>query len=154
MSKNEEISNRRKRFIKEFHKQDGKCYWCDSPMLMRWELPGHISPKIVQNIASREHLTPTAHGGESGWENMAITCRSCNDIRATISHNAFKWVSSNTSRYAKFIEYKAYKEDIIWSGVQERKRVGKLKGIIMCATMFYMMNFYAQKFIYHPLSSN
>ena len=149
------LSRRRKRFIKEFHKQAGKCYWCDAPMLMRWDIPAHISYKIVPYRASREHLIPAcdAHGHD-GWSNIKITCHSCNDIRQTISHDAFKWVSSNPDRYAKFIEYKAHKENIIWEKVQKKKGIGKLKGIVMCATMFYMLNLYAYKFTYQPFPSN
>lgn len=152
MAKENILSNRRKRFIKEFHKQDGKCYWCKSELVMRWDIPGHISPKIVPHIASREHIIPESDGGCSNWPNIKIVCHECNDLRSKIPHDAFKWVTSNSERYAKFIEYKAHKENSMFETVKKKKEVGRIKGIMMCAIMFYMMNLYAHKFTYRSFS--
>lgn len=37
------------------------------------------APEVVFNLPFEvEHVTPQAHGGETGEENLALSCRSCN----------------------------------------------------------------------------
>ncbi len=91
------------RRLKRLHDaQDGKCYWCRRPMLLWWAVDNKFYRKNRKITATVEHLLPQAHGGTSHVGNLAAACYECNTIRATIAHDAFKWVSSIPARFERF----------------------------------------------------
>ena len=56
--------------FKIYHKARYRCYICD----VRVE----VTPKLVDNQASLDHIIPLSKGGDHTYENTRCCCRKCN----------------------------------------------------------------------------
>lgn len=104
--------HKKRRQLKELHtKQDGKCYWCDKPAYLWWEITTKQFKRLGKNkIATIEHLTPKSRNGENSIDNYACACRGCNTLRGSIPEGQFFWVTRTPERFAKFKEKKRQAE--------------------------------------------
>ena len=59
-------SHTKQDILNQYHKQDGKCYWCS---------------KIVDKTFDVDHVIPVTRGGSNDPVNLVISCRTCNRSR-------------------------------------------------------------------------
>lgn len=80
-----------------FNKQNGKCCYCDRPMVIMPRGAGHVPP----NAATLEHLRTGRRKGWTRRDEMAAACRECNDMRGS----AMDWLTFKTYRRGEFWEF-------------------------------------------------
>ncbi|MBB6224598.1 HNH endonuclease [Rhizobium leguminosarum] len=80
-----------------FQKQEGRCCYCDRPMIIMPRGTGRIPP----NAATLEHLVTHRRKGWTKRDNMAAACRECNDMRGS----AMDWLTFKTYRRGEFWEF-------------------------------------------------
>ncbi len=56
-------------------KQNHQCFYCQK--------------YLTHSMATVEHRTPLARGGESVPENLCVTCEPCNQLKATMTEKEF-----------------------------------------------------------------
>jgi len=67
-------SNRQRKSVL-FHRQRGRCCYCEKP--------------INFEKSTLEHLKPKSEGGTSCWNNLAMSCKPCNNNRP----RCISWIS-------------------------------------------------------------
>lgn len=65
-----------------FLQQDGRCFYCAEPMLLRTRPCARTTPP---NLLTREHLIPRCEGGTNRPPNIVAACAACNNRRGTMS---------------------------------------------------------------------
>jgi hypothetical protein len=77
--------------------QRGKCYYCACHMVLGIQKPGERADEF---LCTEDHLTPVSMGGSDQRDNVVGACFLCNNIRGTISYDAFKWFVKTYGRGA------------------------------------------------------
>ncbi|QJX06172.1 HNH endonuclease [Rhizobium brockwellii] len=87
---------KRELLLKIFQKQDGKCCYCDRPMV--------IMPRGCRqnrpDAATIEHLLTGRVHGWTKWDNIAVACSECNGMRGS----GMDWLTFKTYRRGEFWE--------------------------------------------------
>lgn len=95
---------KRRRVVRLFREQGGKCIYCKTEMWLPYELDditiltGQRRPKKTR--ATLEHKIPLSkNGSKRKIENQAVSCHSCNTKKKDMSHFLFKVVHWNDKMY-------------------------------------------------------
>ncbi|NKM30112.1 HNH endonuclease [Rhizobium laguerreae] len=87
---------KRKLILKLFDKQDGKCCYCDQHVILSYRWRDQQRP----DAATIEHLQRRAEGGSDHPDNIAMSCKKCNDGRQEID-----WLTYRSLKRGELHEY-------------------------------------------------
>lgn len=71
-----------------FHEQDGRCSYCDRPMLnpMEFDIKAHFAtmdrPRVPIRYPTLDHIKPAHEGGTWHISNLTASCWECNHKKA------------------------------------------------------------------------
>lgn len=74
--------------------QNGRCFYCDKPMVKTpsdaSRFKGFSPKEIARRMCTLEHLTPISAGGTDAWGNIVAACYLCNVSRRTVPWEIFR----------------------------------------------------------------
>lgn len=95
---------RRKKLVKLFNRQDGKCCYCgvecelQEAGLIRQGKKG----KARNKMATLEHIKPQSLGGTDSMRNLLMACHLCNNTRGVLDHDFFMEVRSDPEKWHEY----------------------------------------------------
>jgi hypothetical protein len=89
-------SMKRQYILLLFQKQGGKCCYCDQHVILSY----HWRDQQRPDAATIEHLQRRADGGSNHPDNLAMSCKACNDGRHEID-----WLTWRSLKRGEFHEY-------------------------------------------------
>lgn len=96
--------SRRKKLIKLFEIQKGRCVFCDCQTWLPVEGVKNQRPPegmLVKQMATVDHKIPQMYGGTDKFSNLALACRHCNSIRQTEPFEDFLKARKNPEKWQK-----------------------------------------------------
>ena len=76
------MKNTPRKRAKLFAEQDGRCHWCNQPMLPSWTYRKGV--RVPDNLATLEHLDSRLskeRGKHPGERRVVLACNVCNEAR-------------------------------------------------------------------------
>ncbi|MBX5179909.1 HNH endonuclease [Rhizobium lentis] len=87
---------KRKLLVHLFQKQEGRCCYCERYVILSYRWRDQQRP----DAATIEHLKRRADGGTDHPDNLAMSCKDCNDSRQEID-----WLTYRSLKRGEFQEF-------------------------------------------------
>jgi 5-methylcytosine-specific restriction endonuclease McrA len=98
---------RRRKTVKLFHSQDGKCCFCGEQTFLDSDANAlSEAPLPRKRLATLEHKQTQKSGGTDRMSNLAMACLGCNNARGVMLFEQFLELRSCPARWEAFLKRK------------------------------------------------
>ena len=146
IKENGKLTYRQRRLERLYHRQSGKCHWCDTQMNLWWEIGTKRYYREYDHTATIEHFIPRAKGGTFRQNNLVAACSICNWLRGHMDAEKFEWVTENPERYARWKELRELAATRQKKAKEKNDIIRFNKKIVELACMFFLIDNYSMRF--------
>jgi len=130
---------RRKKLIKLFNQQEGKCCYCGVECTL--PIPGvkkQPGGRVRRTMATLEHIKPQAEGGTDSMKNLLMACNLCNSQRGVVDFIIFKEARSTPEKWKAYNLALTKKYQVLSVAKKAKKAVRQQEFIWKLGLLLYL----------------